>query len=109
MGCHADIGHGVCIDGSCVCKEDEWDGIGCETPAHDSTLGAITSKSSPLGIIVVSVVGAAAALLLAGYGFNYMARGKRGLNAVPGVDALRSSMKGDDYESVPENRYASNY
>lgn len=92
-----------------MCHEGEWTGVGCEIPAHESTIASIANPSNPLGIIVVSIVGAAALLVLAGYIFNYSMRGKRGLNAIPGVDALRSQMKGDDYEAVPENRYASNY
>jgi len=109
IGCNADLGHGVCLNGTCVCKEGEWQGVGCEERVHSDTLSQITSSNNPIGIIVLSIVGAAALLLLAGAAYNYTKKGKRGLNAVPGMDRIRSSMKGDDYEAAPENRYASNY
>lgn len=62
-----------------------------------------------MGVIVLGMVCAGAFVLLLGFAFNYFSKGKRGLNAVPGVEAIRSSMKGDDFETAPENRYASNY
>ena len=42
-------------------------------------------------LMFFSVVGAAAFLALAGFIFN-MVRGKRGLNAVPGLEAIKNSV-----------------
>jgi hypothetical protein len=97
------------MNGTCVCKEGEWEGVGCEVASHESDLGKVASSNNPVGIIVLSVVCVAALVLLGGFTYNYASKGKRGLNAIPGIDAIRSSMKGDDYEAAPENRYASNY
>lgn len=101
------------MNGTCICREGEWEGVGCEIPVHQSDLGQVASSNNPIGIIVLSVVSVAALLVLAGFTYNYVSKGKRGLNAIPGIDAVRATVKTtatDDYEAAPaENRYASNY
>jgi hypothetical protein len=97
------------MNGTCVCRDGEWTGEYCDTPVHEDTLAQVADANNPVGIIVISVAGCAAMLLSMGFAYNHMVKGKRGLNAVPGVEALKKSMKGDDYEAAPENRWASNY
>jgi len=96
-------------DGTCACKDGEWEGDACEKRVSESDLASVASKNNPIGVIVLSIVAVAALVLLGGFAFNYFQKGKRGLNAVPGMDAIRSTIKGDDYDAAPENRYASNY
>jgi hypothetical protein len=71
-------------------------GEGCEIPAHETMLGAVASSSNPLGVIGLSIGGAGGLILLAGYAYNYNTKGKRGLNAVPGVDVLREKLLKSD-------------
>jgi len=101
--------HGVCTNGTCTCLQYEWKGEWCEIEVHETDIGKVTSSNNPLGVVVLSVVCVGALFAIAGFTYNYMTKGKRGLNAVPGMDAMRSAVKGDDYEAAPENRYASNY
>lgn len=107
-GCNADRSHGVCTNGTCVCRDGEYEGEWCEAPAHEMTIGSVTSASNPIGLIVVSILGAFAVFALAGFGYN-MYKGKRGLNAVPGIHNVKGFMKGDDYEQAPDNRFSTNF
>lgn len=109
IGCNHDKNHGVCTNGTCTCLQYEWKGEWCEIEVHETDIGKVTSSNNPLGVVVLSVVCVGALFAIAGFTYNYMTKGKRGLNAVPGMDAMRSAVKGDDYEAAPENRYASNY
>jgi len=102
IGCNADKGHGVCVNGTCVCKQGEWEGEGCEIPATTSTIAAVANSNNPLGVIGLSIGGAASVMLLAGYAYNYANKGKRGLNAVPGVDQLRAKISGEAFASRDE-------
>jgi len=114
IGCNADKGHGICVNGTCVCKEGEWAGVGCETRVHGSSAEAIVSTSFPVGVIVVCIVGAALVLLLIGGVYNYVKKGKKWLQAVPGYDVVRTTVKPDGYVQAPsapesDGRYTSNF
>lgn len=98
------------MNGTCVCREGEFEGNFCEIRSHNETLGSITDANNPVGLIAVSVGAAAAVLTLGLFAYNKWVRKQSGLNAVPGVDNLRSKVVGDEYQSLQgENRYASNY
>jgi len=102
LGCFHDRSHGVCMNGTCICRQGEWEGEYCDTAVHEETLGSVTDANNPVGIIALSVVGCAASLLLLGFGFNHFVRGKKGFNAVPGAEFVKSKVKGDEYEAAPE-------
>jgi len=66
---------------------------------------------NPIGTVVLGMVGVAIVVFFGGFGFNYF-KGKRGINAVPGVQSMRSKVKGADYEQSHlegNQRNVSNY
>jgi len=75
------------------------------------------SPSFPVGVIAVCVVSAALVLLLVGGVYNYIKNGKKWLQAVPGYDNVRSTIKTENnnnpYTQAPEietnGRYESNF
>jgi len=101
------------LNGTCLCKEGEWEGVGCEIRLHTSTASQVVSPGFPIGIIVVCIVGAALVLLLLGGIYNYVRNGKKWLQAVPGYDGVRTQVKPDGYVQAPEpeneGRYTSNF
>jgi hypothetical protein len=67
---------------------------------------------NPIGTIVLLLVVSGVVMFVAGFAINY-ANGKRGVNAVPGINSLRSTVRGDEYGALkgePGNgRHESNY
>eukprot|EP00299_Pterocystis_sp_00344_P007694 c2608_g1_i1.p1 GENE.c2608_g1_i1~~c2608_g1_i1.p1 ORF type:complete len:446 (+),score=114.03 c2608_g1_i1:36-1340(+) len=98
VGCHADKGHGRCMESgnntvACVCTP-EYTGVGCEleTTEDETPLGSFVSGWNPLGTVAIVCAGVFVVGLLSGMGYNYH-KGKRGINAIPGVEGLRSKVK----------------
>ena len=56
-------------------------------------IAQVANPNNPVGLIVSCILGVTAVMLLIGFYMNHR-KGKRGLNAVPGIDALRSRVGG---------------
>jgi len=111
VGCHAPRrGRCVAVNDtvSCVCKP-EYEGIGCENNATSGLFDEYVNGWNPIGTIVLGVAAIVVCAFVSLFVVNY-AFGKRGVNAVPGISGMRSTVKGDDYhQSLNEPRSESNY
>jgi len=93
----------------CVCKP-EYSGVGCEAETTQGSLDEYVRGWNPIGTIILGIVGAAIIVFVGGFAYNF-AKGKRGLNCVPGIQQARSKVGGDEYKAIggPDQRNASNY
>lgn len=115
MGCNADKSQGQCKESSnstavCMCRP-EYQGEGCEQATTEGLLDAYLNGWNPIGTAIIAVLATAVVAVLVGIVINY-SKGLRGINAVPGVNAARSKVKGTEYEqagTLEGQRNASNY
>jgi len=114
VGCNADKNHGMCKESGnstahCVCQP-EYDGVGCEKSTTEGLLDPYVKGWNPIGTAVLATMAVAVVAVVVGMVVN-MVQGKRGVNAIPGFNSFRSTVKGTDYEqSILEGqRNVSNY
>jgi len=111
VGCHAPK-HGRCMtnnngNATCVCKP-EFEGIGCQDEATDGFLDSYLAGWNPIGTVVLAMTTIVVSLFLGSFLYNYY-KGQRGMNAVPGIGNMRSTVKGTDYDESLIARNQANY
>jgi hypothetical protein len=98
---------------TCVCVP-EYQGVGCEEETTEEVFDNYINGWNPMGTVAIVCAGTLILGAAGGFGFNYH-KGKRGINAIPGFESLRSKVKAppSDYDKSllegQSGRNVSNY